>query len=83
MFNLLLILRLLHILAGVIWAGVAFYNTFFVFPAATDPGPDNGKFLQQLSVPNQFSNVLTAVSTITVLTGIILISILSAGFSVS
>jgi uncharacterized membrane protein len=84
MFSLLLILRLLHILAGVIWAVIAFHNAFFALPAATGFGPDGEKLVRQVPLTTPFQkNVLTAVSTITILTGMGLILISLGGFSLS
>jgi hypothetical protein len=81
MFILLLVLRLLHILAGVIWASIAFYNAFFALPPTPGFDPNGGKLMRHLSVTRKFTNVLPVVSTTTVLTWVVLLFVLSEEFS--
>jgi hypothetical protein len=45
---LIIVLRVLHIAAGVLWAGGAFMMAGFIFPASKMAGPEGGKFLQIL-----------------------------------
>lgn len=42
------ILRLFHILGGVLWVGGAVFTSFFVAPAIGDTGPDGGKVMVAL-----------------------------------
>jgi hypothetical protein len=79
----LLILRLLHITAGVFWAGSAIYTSFFILPAARSLGPEGGKFMRQLSMTNNIPVVMNLVSSVTVLSGLALLWIVSGGFRLS
>ena len=42
---LILVLRFVHIFAGVFWAGGVFFMVRFLTPALTDAGPDAGKVM--------------------------------------
>jgi uncharacterized membrane protein len=81
MYIYLLILRILHIGCGVFWAGTALFLAFFVFPAVIKAGPDGSKITQAIMGTNKMPTVMTFISFITVLTGILLMWNLSAGFT--
>jgi len=81
MYIYLLILRILHIGCGVFWAGTALFMTFYVFPAVIKAGPDGAKITQAIMGTNKMPVVLAIISFITVLTGILLMWNLSAGFT--
>lgn len=76
----LIILRLLHIVCGVFWAGATIYLAAFITPAVKKLGPDGGKFMQQLAKTNKLPVVMTIAATINVLAGILLLWKLSDGF---
>lgn len=82
MYIYLLILRLLHVGCGVFWAGTAMFLAFYVFPAAVKAGPDGAKIIQAIMGTNKMPTVLTFISLITVLSGLLLMWNLSAGFDV-
>lgn len=42
---LILTLRLVHILAGTLWVGIAAFNPFFLMPALQEAGPEAGKVM--------------------------------------
>jgi uncharacterized membrane protein len=44
----IIILRLLHVVLGMLWVGTAFFTTFFLAPAMGDVGPDGGKVMAAL-----------------------------------
>lgn len=75
----LLILRLLHIVFGVFWAGSAIYFALFIIPAVKASGPEGAKFMQQLSKTG-FPIVIMISALITIIAGILLIWKLSGGF---
>jgi uncharacterized membrane protein len=81
MYYYLLILRILHITGGVMWAGAAFFMAFYLFPAVIRSGPDGGKMMQAISNTNKFPVVIAIVSSITVLTGVLLVWHLSYKFT--
>jgi uncharacterized membrane protein len=75
----LLVLRVLHILAGVFWAGAAFMMAGFVQPAVQAAGPEGGKFMQALVQRSRFSVVMAVAAFVTVLCGILLFGPVSGG----
>lgn len=73
----ILVLRLIHILSGVFWAGASFFMVSFVSPAVVATGPEGQKFMRQLSLKSGFSNAMAATGTLSALSGIILYLILT------
>lgn len=76
---LIIILRVIHIFAGVFWAGSIFFLARFVQPTAKLMGPESAKFMQTLARNNQLTIALSAAGGLNVLAGIILYLILSGG----
>lgn len=76
----MLVLRLLHIFAGVFWAGSVFYQVYFIFPAVHALGQEGGKFMQQLARTKNMPTRMSILGLINVLTGLRMIQILSANF---
>lgn len=81
MYIYLLILRVLHIVSGVFWAGTAFLMVLYIFPAVKRSGPDGGKILQAITGTNRFPQAIALASAITVITGVLLMWHLSNGFA--
>jgi uncharacterized membrane protein len=77
----LIILRFIHIVSAVFWAGSVMYLALFIVPAVRALGPDGGKFMQQLSQTNKMPLIMTVSATLTVVGGILLIERLSGGFN--
>jgi hypothetical protein len=42
---LVIVLRLVHVVAGAIWVGMVVFATFFLMPAVQEVGPDGGKVM--------------------------------------
>lgn len=77
----LLLLRLLHILGGILWLGSGLFTTFFLIPALGRLGPGAaGPVMGALQQQRLFS-VLPAVAVVTLLSGLRLLHLVSAGFS--
>ncbi len=76
----LILLRLVHVVSAIFWAGSVMYLALFILPAVRALGPDGGKFMQQLSNTNKMPTVMTIAGTLTVLAGLLLIERLSGGF---
>lgn len=76
----LAILRLIHIGAGVFWAGAFYAFFFFVQPTAMALGPDGQKFMFGLIHHRRFSQILLAAAITTVLAGIWLLWLTTDGF---
>ena len=75
----LLILRVLHILLGVFWAGTLIFNAFYLQPAMRDAGPDAAKVSAGL-MRRRFLDVMPVVAAITILSGLWMYWLVSAGF---
>jgi hypothetical protein len=65
------ILRVIHVLAAVIWTGVAFYNVVFLSPAVKASGPAGGAVMQKIT-SGSLIRVMQIVPLVTVLAGFIL-----------
>lgn len=68
----LTVLRFLHIVPGICWAGGIFYMAFFVMPAIRKLGPDGGKFMQQLARTNRMPDVMISLALTSILAGSLL-----------
>jgi len=77
--TILLILRLLHIVCGVFWAGSVIHFALFIIPAVKASGPEGGKFMQQLGKTG-YPIVVMIAAIVTILAGIGLMWKLSGGF---
>jgi uncharacterized membrane protein len=72
-------LRLIHIVAGVVWVGAAVFAALFVFPAARALGPDGRRFMERLQ--RRMGPALGIAMLLTVIPGFIMYGRLSAGFN--
>jgi uncharacterized membrane protein len=75
---LLLTMRLLHILAGVVWVGTVVFTSVFLLPAARNAGPEGAKIIGALG--RRVSIVLPYVAWVNILAGLWLFWRLSGGF---
>jgi uncharacterized membrane protein len=76
-------LRLIHIFAGILWVGGAFYFFIFIEPTSTELGPDSEKFMTRIIVGRRMPLFFLALSGLTVLAGLILYWIDSSGLQAS
>lgn len=81
--TLVLVLRLLHIGAGVFWVGAALFSTFYLTPAVVATGEAGQKVMARLIEHARISARMTAASTVTVLAGAGLYWIDAQGFTSS
>jgi uncharacterized membrane protein len=79
MLTLLLVLRVIHILGGVFWAGSSFLMTGFIEPTVRAAGDDGRRFMQRFNATSRFSMVIAAAAGATVLAGLWLMWIVSGG----
>ena len=77
---LLLLLRIVHILAGVGWVGGAVIHTLFLEPSAKATAPDSRRFMQYLMGRGRYSVFMAVTSGLTVLAGGLLFWNSSGGF---
>ncbi len=75
----ILILRLLHIVFGIFWAGSILFFTLFIMPALKASGPDGVKFMQNLGKSGYpIAAMISAI--ITIVAGFLLLWRISGGF---
>ena len=66
------VLRIVHIVAGVLWVGGAGLFFFYLEPAINKLGPDAEKFVDEVVNRRKVPIYFVALSTLTVLAGVIL-----------
>ncbi len=72
-------LRLVHVVFGALWVGMAVYTAIFLMPAVQDAGPDGGKVMAALQ-RRGIMTVLPVLALATLVTGLWLYWRVSAGF---
>ncbi|OGU09083.1 MAG: hypothetical protein A2W29_03050 [Gemmatimonadetes bacterium RBG_16_66_8] len=75
----LLLMRVIHIVLGVFWAGTMIFNALFLFPAIRDAGPDGAKVAAGL-MRRRFLDVMPVVALLTIMSGLWLYWLDSGGF---
>ena len=81
MIYLIWFLRIVHILAGIIWVGGALTMAFFIAPAVGATAEAGQKFVGHLMGNLKFSSRMSAAAGLTILAGFILYWIDSDGFT--
>lgn len=79
----LVFLRLVHIVAGVLWSGAAISYLFFVKPSVQSIGPAGPQFMRALMDRRKYPAFMVGTSLLTVLAGGILFWHSSGGFSLT
>ena len=77
------ILRLVHILSGVFWAGVNFTMAGFITPSVKATAPGSGGFMQHLAQKSGLPRYAEIAGWLTIIAGLALYWILSDGFQLS
>ena len=77
---LILVLRLIHIICGVFWAGGTFGFVGFVEPTASASGPEGGRFVQALALKSGYPQSMMGAGLLAVLSGAWLLWLDSGGF---
>src|SRR6266700_4637093 len=72
-------LRLVHIVAGIVWVGSAVFAALFLFPTARAVGADGRRFMEGLR--QRMGPALGVAMLLTVVPGFIMYGRLSAGFN--
>ena len=75
----LIILRLLHIVGGVLWVGMFFLMMIFIMPAIQEAGPAGGTIVQGLQ-RRKLLVVMPVTAIVTLLSGLWLFWVVSRGF---
>lgn len=76
---LLVVLRMVHIIGGVYWAGTIFFFVTFLEPAIRSLGPDGGKVMVRF-FERGYLTLLPVIATLTLLSGLWLLWLVSDGF---
>jgi len=79
---LIILLRIIHIFAGVLWVGAAFFNLLFVQPSVRATGSEGQKVNQFMVQKTRLTTYVYASATLNLLAGLALYYILS-GFRLS
>ena len=74
----MLVLRLVHILAGIFWAGSVVVFAAFVYPAARAAGPAGGRLMNQLMERRRLALGFTLSAAFTILSGIAMYAMIGA-----
>lgn len=77
----LLVLRIVHILGGIFWLGSGLFTTFFLIPALGGLGPKTAGPVMGALQQRRLFTILPLVALLTILSGIRLLHIASAGFA--
>jgi hypothetical protein len=77
-----LILRLIHIVCGVYWAGTLMFVATLLQPSVADAGPEGGKVMQAL-LRRRYLEILPVIALLTILSGLELFRRISGGFRMS
>jgi len=65
---LLILLRVVHVIGGVFWAGAILFVVHFLEPAVREAGPDGAKVMQALQ-KRRYLDVMPAVALLTLVSG--------------
>ena len=79
----LIVLRFLHVVASVCWAGGGFTTFLFVGPTAKDLEPAGTQFIAHMAGKRRFNTFMIVNSTLTVLSGALLLWASTGGDLVS
>lgn len=74
----MIVLRLLHIVAGVFWAGTAIFVAAFLVPSARATGPDGGRLVQHIMQHRRLPIYLGIAMVLTTLSGLTMFWLFSA-----
>lgn len=65
----MLLFRILHIVGGVLWVGMAFFTAYFLMPSMAEAGPDAAKVMAGLQ-RRRILTVIPALGLVTILAGL-------------
>lgn len=79
----MVILRVIHIVSGVFWAGATFFLVGFLQRAVAESGPEGGRVMQRLTSQRRFQLAMPVAAGLTILSGLALYGRVSAGFQLA
>lgn len=68
----IVVLRIVHVVSGAFWLGVAVFNAFFLLPAVRATGPAAGQLMVQLVRVRKLPQYVNVAILLTVISGLIL-----------
>lgn len=71
------ILRLLHIVGGLVWVGAAIVMSFYIEPALLAAGADGNRILRRLYSTTSFARLIPLSALVTTVAGLLLYGMLS------
>jgi hypothetical protein len=75
-----LLIRVLHVVLGVFWAGTLVFNAAFLLPSIREAGPEGAKVAGGL-MRRRFLDIMPLVALVTVASGLYLYWVVSGGFN--
>ena len=75
----MVILRLLHIFAGIFWVGTTFFLEGFLQPTVRAAGAEGGQFMQRLVRHTRITQAMPLVALVTTLSGVLMFWRVSGG----
>lgn len=78
-----ILLRIIHIFAGVFWVGSVALVVFFVQPTAAALGPDAQKFMQHLIFRRRLTDIILGAAVLNIIAGLLLYWHVSGGLQVA
>jgi len=79
--SLVLLLRIIHIVIGVVWVGSVVFIALFLLPTVKALGPGGGAVMQHLTQVRRMPMVLMTTVVLTILSGVTLLWNASMGFT--
>jgi hypothetical protein len=76
----MVVLRIVHILAGVFWVGAAFTTILFIQSTAREVGPPAGPFMMHLAGKKRLIDWVLRAAGLTILAGLLMYWRVSGGF---
>lgn len=80
-YSIMIILRIIHVLAGIAWVGGTVFMWAFVTPTVRRLGPQGGAFMRSLLLDSPYPVFIGAVNILTVLAGLLMYVQTSGNFS--
>jgi uncharacterized membrane protein len=78
----LIVLRIVHIFAGVLWVGSAIFFLFLVSPTIKALGAGGQQFMMHFVTRKRYPQYMGAVATLTIVSGILLFANISGGLQI-
>jgi len=76
----LIVLRIVHVIAGAFWVGAGLTASLFLQPTAREVGPAAGPFMTHLAQRKRLPDVMLAAAGLTILAGLLMYWQVSYGF---